>query len=166
MEAMLTKQLVDVLNRENEIYETLSKISNNKKDVIVSGKVNELENITKIEQTLIVKISKLEEERERIVEKLCISLGKNPEKVTISELVKLLEQDEANELKACQEKIVKNINDLKKTNDLNERLIKNSLEYIDFSINMMTSIDIVNNSYGSSGNSGETNKRNFFDVKL
>jgi flagellar biosynthesis/type III secretory pathway chaperone len=166
MEETLTKQLVDVLNRENEIYKTIYEISNNKTDLIVGGKVNEIENITKIEQTLIIKISKLEDEREKIIGKLCDILAKKPEELTISMLIEKLGQDDADELKTCQEKIVRIISNLKKTNDLNAKLIKNSLEYIDFSINMMTSIDTVNNSYGSSGFSGETKKRNFFDMKL
>lgn len=166
MEKTLTRQLADVLNRENEIYETIYKVSNDKTDLIVGGKVTEIESITKIEQTLIIKISKLEDEREQILGKLCDLLGKKPEEVTISTLIEKLGQDDADELKSCQEKIVGTINNLKKINDLNAKLIKNSLEYIDFSINMMTSIDTVNNSYGSSGFSGETKKKNFFDMKL
>lgn len=166
MKSTLTKQLADVLNREDEIYETLLKLSNNKKDLIVSGKVNEIENITKVEQTLIIKISKLEDEREMVVNKLCEVLGEKAEDVTISKLIDKLSQNEADELKTCQGKIVKSINNLKHNNDLNAKLIKNSLEYIDFSINMMTSIDDVNNSYGSSGTSGDSKKRNFFDMKL
>ncbi len=162
----LTKQLADVLNRENEIYKTIYEISNNKTDLIVGGKVNEIENITKIEQSLIIKISKLEDEREKIICKLCDLFGEKSNELTISTLIGKIEKDDADELKVCQDKIVGTINNLKKTNDLNEKLIKNSLEYIDFSINMMTSIDTVNNSYGSSGFSGETKKRNFFDMKL
>jgi len=166
MEVGLARQLIDVLNQENEIYNTLSKISNNKTNLIVSGKVIELESIVKIEQTLILKISKLEAEREKIVDKLCSLLGKKPQDITISGLAEQVGQNESDALKACQEKIVNNIKNLKNSNDLNSKLIKSSLEYIDFSINMMTSIDTVNNSYGSSGHSGETKKRNLFDVKL
>ena len=162
----LVNQLTEVLNQENEIYDTLSKISNNKTNLIVGGKVIELESIVKIEQSLVIKISKLEDEREKIVEKVCVLLGKRPEEVTISGLAAQLGQNESSKLKACQEKIIKNINNLKTTNDLNSKLIKNSLEYIDFSINMMTSIDTVTNSYGNSGYSGDTKKRNLFDVKL
>lgn len=166
MEAGLVKQLTDVLNQENEIYDMLSKISSNKTNIIVGGKVNELENIVKLEQALVMKISKFEAEREKIVDKLCTLLGKRPEEVTISGLVVLLGQNESDKLKACQEKMLDKINNLKNANDLNSKLIKNSLEYIDFSINMMTSIDSVTNSYGSSGLAGATKKRNLFDVKL
>jgi len=166
MEAGLAKQLTDVLNQENEVYDTLSKISNNKTNLIVGGKVIELETIVKIEQSLIMKISKLEDAREKIVDELCRLLGKKPEEITISGLATQLGQNESNELKACQEKMINNIKNLKNVNELNSKLIKNSLEYIDFSINMMTSIDSVTNSYGSSGHVGDTKKRNLFDVKL
>jgi len=166
MEASLAKQLTDVLNQENEIYGTLYKISNNKTNLIVGGKVIELESIVKVEQSLVIKISKLEDEREKIVDRLCSLLGKKPEEITISGLAAQLGQNESDKLKACQEKMLNNIKNLKNVNELNSKLIKNSLEYIDFSINMMTSIDTMNNSYGSSGHSGDTKKRNLFDVKL
>ncbi len=166
MKSDLIRQLTEVLDQENDIYDTLSKISNNKTNLIVGGKVNELESIVKIEQSLIIKISKLENEREGIVEKLCSLLDKKPEEITISGLAVQLGKSESDKLKACQEKMVNNITKLKNTNELNSKLIKNSLEYIDFSINMMTSIDIASNNYGSSGNSGDSKKRNLFDVKL
>lgn len=161
----LVKQLTEVLNQENEIYDTLSKLSNNKTNLIVGGKVMELESIVKIEQSLVIKISKLEDEREKVVEKLCVLLGMRPEEVTISGLAAQLGQNDSSKLMACQEKMINNINILKNANDINSKLIKNSLEYIDFTINMMTSIDTMTNSYGSSGHAGDIKKRNLFDVK-
>lgn len=166
MQTELIRQLINILNQENDIYETLYKISNNKKDLIIGGKVTELENIVKIEQSLVIKISKLEAKRENIVGELCGLLGQKPENITISWLASKLGAMETEQLKACQDKMLKNITELKDNNELNSKLIKNSLEYIDFSINMMTSIDTVSNNYGSSGHSGDTKKRNLFDVKL
>ena len=166
MQTELVKQLTDVLDQENEVYDTLSKISENKTDLIVGGKVAELGEVVKVEQSLVIKISKLEDKREKIVDKLCSLLGRKPEEMTISALAAQLGQNESDMLKACQEKMFKCINKLKNVNELNSKLIKNSLEYIDFSINMMTDIDTMNNSYGSSGHSGDTKKRNLFDVKL
>jgi flagellar biosynthesis/type III secretory pathway chaperone len=166
MEADLTKQLVDILNQENDIYDTLSKISDNKTNLIVGGKVSELESIVKVEQSLVIKIAKLENEREKIVEKLCSLLNIDPNEITISNLAAKLGQNESAQLRECQQKMVSKISKLKNNNDLNSRLIRNSLEYIDFSINMMTSIDAVNNSYGSDGIAGDSKKRNLFDVKL
>lgn len=166
MQTELVKQLTDVLDQENEIYETLSKISDNKTDLIVSGKVVELGEVVKIEQALIIKISKLEDKREKIVDKLCAVLGRKPEEMTISSIALQLGQEDSDMLKACQARMLKCISKLKGINELNSKLIKNSIEYIDFSVNMMTSVDTMNNSYGSSGHEGDTKKRNLFDVKL
>ena len=166
METELVRQLINILSQENDIYDTLYKISNNKKELIIGGKVAELENIVKIEQSLVIKISKLDDKRENIVGELCGLLGQKPEDITISWLTARLGEMEASQLKACQEKMLKSISALKDNNELNSKLIKTSLEYIDFSINMMTSIDAVTNSYGSTGHSGDTKKRNLFDVKL
>lgn len=166
MQPELVKQLTTILSQENEIYDTLKKISTNKTELIVAGKVNELESIVKMEQSLVIKISKLEDQREKLVDVLAREIGKKPEDITISELAGSLGEVEANELKQCREKMLKNINSLKNSNELNSKLIKNSLEYIDFSINMMTSIGSVSNNYESTGYSGETKKRNLFDMKL
>lgn len=166
METALVGKLMEILNQEYEIYDTLSKISNNKKDLIVGGKVHELDSIVKLEQSLVVKISRLEDERESIAGRLCALLGQRPEDITISALAEKLGETEAVKLKACQEKMLRKIVALRNANDLNSKLIKNSLEYIDFSINMMTSIGAASNNYGSTGYTGDAKKRNLFDMKL
>lgn len=166
MTSGLVKQLTDILNQENDIYDTISKLSNNKTQIIVEGKVAELENVVKIEQSLVMKIAKLEEQRENIVDKLCAQLGRKANEVTISDLLVLVGEKESRELKDSQLKIRETLNGLKQKNELNSKLLKNSLEYIDFSINVATSVGTLNNDYNSSGNTGDSKKRTIFDVKL
>ncbi len=166
MDSSLIKQLTQVLNQENEIYDTLAKLSNNKTQVIVEGKVQDLDSIVKIEQSLVLKISKLEQQREEVVEIMCNQLGIKPEEITISEILKLAANDEGKELKNCQDNLRATLNGLKEKNELNSKLLKNSLDYIDFSLNMMTSIGTINNNYESTGGSGDSKKRSIFDIKL
>lgn len=166
MDSSLIKQLTQVLNQENEIYDTLAKLSNNKTQVIVEGKVQDLDSIVRIEQSLVLKISKLEQQREEVVEIMCNQLGIKPEEVTISEILKLADNDESKELKNSQDKLRVTLNGLKEKNELNSKLLKNSLDYIDFSLNMMTSIGTINNNYESTGESGDSKKRSIFDIKL
>lgn len=166
MDSSLIKQLTQILNQENEIYDTLAKLSNNKTQIIVEGKVQDLDSIVKIEQSLVIKISKLEQQREQIVESMCTQLGIKPEEVTLTEILKLASNDECVELKVCQEKMKTTLNGLKEKNEINSKLIKNSLEYIDFSLNMLTSIGTINNNYESTGETGDSKKRSIFDVKL
>jgi len=160
------KKLTEILDKEASIYEAILKLSREKTDIIVNGKVNELEGITKVEQSMILQLGKLENERERIVEEIAAQLGIPAEEVTVSRLEKMLPKDQSAELKDCQQKMTDIINDLRHTNDVNSKLIKNSLDYIDFSVNILTNAGSSGDIYGKSGQSNDSKQRNFFDVKL
>ena len=158
--------LINVLKQQAAVYEDILKISQNKTNIIVEGKVTELENLVKLEQSLVVKVGKLESTREELVGKLSEELKLKSDSINVSELVEHLGADESDELRSHQEKILGILGNLKHANELNSRLINNSLEYIDFSINLLTSVDSGNNSYGNSGKVSDSKKRSFLDVKL
>lgn len=166
MDTISVKKLIDVLNRESIIYEGILKLSKEKTDVIVKGKVTELEGITRAEQTLILQLGKLEEEREALVGELAGQLGKKPEEITVSELEKILPAEQSRELKESSSKMTGLINELRGTNGVNSKLIKNSLDYIDFSINILSNAGSSGDIYGKSGQSNDSGKRNLFDMKL
>ena len=75
-------------------------------------------------------------------------------------------ENQVDKLKSIQGKMKSTISSLKAVNQLNLNLIKNSLEYIDFSINLVTAASTVNNSYGNSGQVKSPDKRSFFDARL
>lgn len=166
MDTFIIKELIGVLSREAEVYEGILKLAQNKTDIIVGGKVSNLENITRLEQSLIFKIRDIEDEREELLGKLSKQLNVEPSEITVSELIKHLEKGQAVELERARQRIVSILNKLRNANELNAKLIRNSLEYIDFSINLISAVDSGNNNYGNSGQVKSTKKRNFFDVKL
>jgi flagellar biosynthesis/type III secretory pathway chaperone len=167
LEIQLIQDLVKVLDQEAKAYKDILKISKNKTGIIVEGKVAELENIVRLEQSLVIQIGRLEGKREELVAKLYEQLKINQQNLSLSELINNLNDAEAAEmLKVCQQELTKTIRELKNKNELNAKLIKNSLEYIDFSINLFASIHAEDNNYGSTGTVGDTKKRTFFDVKL
>ncbi len=166
MDTISIKKLIDILNKESAIYEGILKLSREKTDVIVKGRVTELEGITRAEQAVILQLGKLEEEREALVGKLAGQLGMKPEDITISELEKILPKEQSKELKNCSSKMTGLINDLRDTNGMNSKLIKNSLDYIEFSVNVLSNAGSSGDIYGKSGQSNDAKKRNFFDMKL
>lgn len=167
MDTVLIDRLIDVLNKETAMYEGILKLSKNKTDVIVEGKVTELEGITRLEQTLILQMGKLEEEREKLVDQMAAQLNRKASDITLTGLGELLPKEQSGRLKACHEKLPKLLKELGETNVLNSKLIKNSLDYIDFSVNILTSVGATGNNYSYSGQSSDSSKkRNFFDMKL
>lgn len=166
MDIVLIDGLISVLDKETAMYEGILKLSKNKTDVIVKGKVTELESITRLEQSMILQLGKLEEEREKLVDTIAAELKMKASDVTLAGLEKLFPKVQADKLKACHNKLPTLVKDLGEANVLNSKLIKNSLDYIDFSINILTGTGATDNNYGYSGQSSDSKKRNFFDMKL
>ncbi|MCX7923032.1 MAG: flagellar protein FlgN [Clostridia bacterium] len=166
MDIQILNELISVLEQEIKVYESILQIARNKTSIIIEGKVAELENIVKIEQSLVLQMGRLENIRENLVEKISTNIGINSSDLTISELVNHVKGNEVQKLVTCQDSLNNIITDIKNTNEVNSKLIKNSLDYIDFSLNVMTNIGTTSNNYGSTGESGDSKKRSFFDVKL
>jgi len=159
-------ELIEILNKELAIYDDILKLSAKKTDVIVNGDVSELVNITRMEQSMVPQIGKLESERMQLVEQIAVLLNIKAEELTLTVLEKQLPGEQKVKLADCRKKLSDTINELKEANALNSKLIKNSLDYIDFSINVLTSAGASGNNYINSGVSQEPGRKNLFDMKL
>ncbi len=166
LDTALVERLVEILGKEKNIYEKILKLSMDKKDVIVAGNVSELEGITRMEQSILLKLGKLEGEREELTGELAAALKINPSEVTLSGLAKMVPDEQGARLRNCRDSFLKTIDDIRSNNTLNSKLIRNSLDYIDFSINILSNAGATGNNYSNSGQSNDPKKRNFFDMKL
>ncbi|HHW32015.1 MAG TPA: flagellar protein FlgN [Clostridiaceae bacterium] len=159
-------KLADILEQERAIYQDILKMSKEKTNVIIEGRVSDLERIVSSEQSLIVQLGKLEELRENLISEISSYLNIPPQDLKISDIIVHVDEEQAERLRICKKGIEGTLNELMNVNDLNSKLIKNSLEYIDFSINILSRLDTGINSYGSTGHVNPSGKRNFLDIKL
>lgn len=166
MDTQLVNDLIDVLDQEAKTYDDILKISKNKTNIIVEGKVNELEKIVKLEQSLVLQMSKMEDQRERLISKISGIIGIEPEKITIKSLITHVDKKQGEILKKQQEGIAETLKELGGSNDLNSKLIKNSLDYIRFSLNLFASAGNIDNNYNLSGQKQNGKERTFFDFKV
>lgn len=166
MEMQVVDKLFDILEQEIETYNDILEISKNKKNIIIKGKVNELESIVNLEQSLIVKMGKLEATREELLGQISGSIGVKASEINMSEIKEHLPEPRKIRMSDCQNRLSNVLTELKEANELNSRLIKNSLEFVNFAINLYTSMNVQGNNYASTGTFKEAGKRNLFDVKL
>lgn len=142
------QKLMDILYGEMELYEILLELAYKKTDIIVLGKVKELDEITKVESSLLIKLMELEEKREA-----ALSGFENQDKITITELCKILPHNKAEVLKDLQSKFNEILKKLDNRNKLNASLIEQSLEYINYSIGLISStLERDDGIYGDKGN--------------
>lgn len=140
--ASLIDELINVLEEENKEYETLVLLSKEKTPVIVKGDLEKLQRITEVEQEFVGKIRNLEKKREEIMTDIGNVLSRDPKTTKITDIIELLSKQpvEQKKLSEIHDKIQTTLNNFKQYNDINANLIKESLEIIEFNLNLVTSL--------------------------
>jgi len=166
-ELVLIEKLTDVLRKEASLYEDFLSVQKGKTDILVKGNVLELEKMVKTEQSYFEKIQELESEREQIIERIAQVFHTDLSTLTLTQIINnYVNQEQASELKNLRDKILNTVNELKKVNEQNARLINNSLEYINFSINLIASANNGGSRYEQDGKEGKGERKSFFDIRL
>jgi len=137
------KKLLSILQEELMVYRKILSLAEEKTDVIIKGNVEELEKITEMEMGFISKIEEIDIKRQEELENLKL-LGFNAE--NISDLLKFTEEEDSELLKKTRDEMVSVIERIRERNRLNSELIMQSLEFINYYINLM-----VNALYGPTG---------------
>lgn len=161
----LIKDLKEILLQELNLYKHMLELSIDKTDIITSGQVRELDKITQKEQALILKAGKLEDIREDIVSKIQEKLNLN--KISnLSKLTDYLNEEQKKEVEDIKKQLIDVLNRLKERNSLNSTLIKDSLEYINLNVNLLTNA-LSGSTYSDKVNKdGVVQSKSIFDAKV
>lgn len=168
--ASLMEELISTLSKERDIYVELLPIADEKTKAIVANKPEELQVITNREQEAVDRISSLERKRSEVVKNIGIVLGRKPEELTLTELIRISErqpkeQEVLAELKDSLGKIVRRLAEL---NERNKMLIEQSLSMIEFNMNLIQSTRTVQgNNYTRSAAESDlgASQTGMFDAK-
>lgn len=158
--------LIDILTKEVQLYTELKRIEDNKKNIIISNDVKALDAITKKEQGFVKTIVQLESLRTQAVDGLCKERGIG--KVSqMSDLYAHLNPFEIQQLQVNENKLKTTIDEIQEVNQMNEKLIKQSLEYIEFSVNLMKQFGMEEAGYGDGAKHKEVKaSKGLFDAKV
>ena len=155
--ASLMEELISTLSQEKDLYLALLPIAEEKTKAIVANNLEDLQRITDKEQETVDRVATLERKRAEVINNMGIVLGRKPEELTLTELIKVAEkqpkvQADLRELKDALGKSVRRLADL---NERNRALIQQSLEMIEFNMNLLQSTRMVqgNNYTRSAGES-------------
>lgn len=162
----MIETLIDVLDKENTEYESLLELADTKTAAIVSGDVDKLQEILVQEQSYIDTINKLDAKREENVKDICNVLNIQKDNIKISDIVGLLSKQpkDRDALSEVHLKLKRTIDNLMKVNDNNKVLLQESMDMIEFELNLAKNSVMApqtgnyskgayeqNNSYGSIG---------------
>lgn len=141
--ASLMEELLDVLEKESTEYEALLEISKRKTPVIVSGKIEDLQDITDEEQVIVDRISHLDSKRETVTKDIANVINKDVESLKLSVLIGLLDKQPAEQkrLADVHDRLKTVVSDVRRINEQNRELIDHSLEMVQFDLNMIKAMN-------------------------
>jgi flagellar biosynthesis/type III secretory pathway chaperone len=148
------------MKEQLEAYKELLHLADKKGDVLVQGDVKLLGEITEIEQNLILKLGKLEEERFKLMDQIAKAHEKDVSEVKADFFINILDREEAKAFSAIHDEFKSVLIEIEVKNQRNEEMIKNALDYIDFSIKLLTDAGEAKANYGADG----TNSQKAFHI--
>lgn len=159
----LIEELKVVLTKELEEYKQVLELADKKTDILISGSIDKIENITKEEYEIIYRIEKLESDREKIVSD--IEKGFNiQEQMDLTTLIGYFNEQEQETLNTIKDELTDILTKLKDKNELNKTLINDSLQYIDLGVNLLTDSS-SQGTYKGDTREINTQNKNLFDIK-
>lgn len=141
--------MVGLLETERGLYERLSQLARQKQDVLVRGRLSDLELVLEEEKAVLSTVAEIEEERYALQCGLARELGLEATDLTVGRLAELAGATFGPRLRENQQSLVRLINELSATNQCNADLIQQSLAYINFTMDLLAGASMA--SYGDRG---------------
>lgn len=137
--ASLIDELISVLQEECEVYKTLTEIAGKKTKVIVHQNLDELSKITALERDHVDVLVNLEKKRREVSGDIATVLNRKEDDLTLQDLIHVLkDQNEVQgRLKEVHDQLKQTLKNFTKINEINKKLIQESMELIDFNLNFI-----------------------------
>ncbi len=158
-------QLILALHKEEEIYEDIIELSKKKQDAILNKDLDVLNDIVRKEETFAISLVKLEEIRTGIINEL-IKDNNLMEVKEITDLYPFMKDHEIRDIDSIRKKLKSTVDILAQKNELNEKLIEQSIEKIEFDLNVLTMVGEGSVNYQENAGDKDVERKSIFDRKI
>lgn len=140
--ASLMEELIDVMHTEEEQYQKLIQLSEQKTEALVAVKVERIQEIAESEQAIVEVIQHCEKKCDEIIKDMGIVLGRDMESLSVAELIEMLGRQpmEQEKLKEEYTKLRETAIKMKACNEKNKILVEQALELVEFDLTLFKSL--------------------------
>lgn len=140
--ASLVEELVNVLEKEQKIYETLIGYGEQKTDILIRGDVVALEKLTGLEQLAGDELIAQSNQQLQLLKDIANVLGKSGEKMTVTRLIELLDSQKEvqKQLTAARDHVLDAAGRMQSLNEQNAVLIQQAIELNEFDLTLFKSL--------------------------
>ncbi|MBI9014604.1 MAG: flagellar protein FlgN [Clostridiales bacterium] len=161
----LIDQLLLALNKEQEIYDEVIALSKDKQIAIVNNDLKLLETIMKKEKTYSISLVKLEQIRSKTLNQLVKEYNLIEINV-LTDLYPFMSDQEVRKVDSIRTKLVNTVGILGQKNELNRQLLEQSIDQIEFDLNLITTIGDGSVNYKETASDMDVERRSIFDKKI
>lgn len=151
---MLIKEIINVLNEQNELCENLIDLSKKITSAVKENNIDEINRLVKLEIAETMKFSSVEKDRDLLVKEYMDKKGHKDNEINLTQIKKYVDEDAEASLDEIGDKLSRSIGELYHVNQTNNKLLRSKLDWVDFSL------QILNNSQAKTYNSKSKTKPN------
>ena len=135
---MSVENIISTLEKLERMHKSLLELANNKTEFIKANDMEQLNHILKTEQAHVAAIETLEQQRQTMVTDYLQAKGVAFTDIpTVAQVIDTTDGPEKQALQAIRERLVALVTDLKKRNDLNQKLVFQSLQFVNLTVDML-----------------------------
>jgi len=153
---LMIDQLLNVLERESELYRSLLTVIDKESEAAVRSDLNALTKSGEEKENILVKLRLIEKERIRSVRELSEAFGYTQRGFTITMLAQLVGEPFAERLSQAGNELSTVLDAVKNANYRNKQLIEHSLELLKGSFNLLSELTGSDMVYYRTGNMQRT----------
>lgn len=151
------QSLMDVLDEMLALYQRLLELGEEKRTRLVQARPVELEAINRLEESLIIQGSELENRRARSTAVIVTSCGLSNAATTLSELAAAAEPETAERLREFSRELGGILKELARINAINGNLTEQALAFVNYNLNLLTRSQ-AESTYAPAGSSAQVSR--------
>ncbi|MEO4054171.1 flagellar protein FlgN [Solibacillus sp. CAU 1738] len=163
---MSVQLILAMLEKLERMHKSLLELAYKKTEIIKSNDMSELDQILKNEQAHIAAIDTLEQQRQLMVTDYLRANGlAYTDKPTVAELIDAATKSDKEALIALRERLLSLVTELKMQNDLNQKLVFQSLQFVNLTLEAMRPARPDSFNYSGEEVRGQSNvgKKSYYD---
>lgn len=135
------KELIKILNEELKLYKAMLKFSTEKSDALKERDLEKVAKLTSEEELILKEILIYEKKRTEALKNLLQTDISEDNQINVTKILNKLNDDTLKkELLEVKEKLKQTIEDLKIINNTNEKMIKDTLDIINYSFKIISKV--------------------------
>lgn len=140
--ASLIEELLTDLAEEKQAYDELLSLSGEKRELIIHGKVTDLEELTAKEEQISSRLKNMEKKRVSVLQDMAVVMGHDGEQMTVTQVIAMMDSqpEEQKALTQARDLLVETASALQLQNQQNFILLQQALEMVEFDLTLFKSL--------------------------